>query len=321
MVNPGFERLTGYSAAEVIGRRPSELLQGRHTDPETVKRIRERLDRGEPFYDEILNYTKAAVPYWISLAINPVHGADGKVERFISIQTNINETKQRALEHTVRLEAIGHSNALAEWSRDGRMKSANGALDRWGGVTAGSGTQLEQLLPDEDRSRLRQAGSLRREIAWPKADGGVLYLDAVFSAMRNLAGDIVQYLMCGIDVSDRRLAVQETAVATQDVLQSGERIADIVSNIDAIAFQTNILALNAAVEAARAGEAGYGFAVVAAEVRALAQQSAAAARDIKSLVLESRQRMAALSTSLARLHSAAEDAPATHAPAVARQAA
>ncbi|AKJ32018.1 methyl-accepting chemotaxis protein [Caldimonas brevitalea] len=81
--------------------------------------------------------------------------------------------------------------------------------------------------------------------------------------------------------------VGEVVHRMEEIRSSSQKITEIISVIDAIAFQTNILALNAAVEAARAGEQGRGFAVVAGEVRSLAQRSAEAAKEIKTLISDS----------------------------------
>ena len=87
------------------------------------------------------------------------------------------------------------------------------------------------------------------------------------------------------------VVVGQVVETMKGINQSSRKIADIISVIDGIAFQTNILALNAAVEAARAGEQGRGFAVVASEVRSLAGRSADAAKEIKSLISASVERV------------------------------
>ena len=90
-----------------------------------------------------------------------------------------------------------------------------------------------------------------------------------------------------------RVAMKRVAATMAEIETSAAKIGDIISLMDNIAFQTNILALNAAVEAARAGEQGRGFAVVAAEVRSLAHHSANAAKQFKSLVVQTREKVSA----------------------------
>lgn len=105
------------------------------------------------------------------------------------------------------------------------------------------------------------------------------------------AGRLVEQTRSGAEHSGE--IVRKAVEAIYDIDRSSGEIASIIGVIDDIAFQTNLLALNAGVEAARAGDAGRGFAVVAQEVRELAQRSAKAAKEIKALILNSRDQVTA----------------------------
>jgi PAS domain S-box-containing protein len=124
-VNDGFVKMTGYSESEIIGKKPGELLQGEDTDPETVARIRKNLKARTPIYEEILNYDKRGNAYWVSVAINPVFGKEGQLKKFISIQANITQTKNAALDFRYKLEAIGRSNSIIEFDTRGNILEAN----------------------------------------------------------------------------------------------------------------------------------------------------------------------------------------------------
>jgi methyl-accepting chemotaxis protein len=127
-----------------------------------------------------------------------------------------------------------------------------------------------------------QAGSLERTSRAMDALTGTVRQNAANASEANLL------VTDASDIATRGGEVVGNVVTTMgDINSSAKKIVEIISVIDGIAFQTNILALNAAVEAARAGEQGRGFAVVASEVRNLAQRSAAAAKEIKTLIGDS----------------------------------
>jgi methyl-accepting chemotaxis protein len=125
----------------------------------------------------------------------------------------------------------------------------------------------------------RAAGSLRSTSA--AVDEMARTFESSANSARS-ANQLVHGTSEGVSRSGK--VVAQVIYSMEDISTSSAKISDIVGVIDSIAFQTNILALNAAVEAARAGEQGRGFAVVASEVRALAQRSANSAREIKSLI-------------------------------------
>lgn len=114
-VNQAFITRTGYTLADMLGRKPGDVLQGPDTDPDTVAQISGRLREGLSVKAELLNYTKSGEPYWVTFQITPIKDAAGRVERFVSIQTDSTELRRTRQE----LEA---AKERAEWASEAKTQ-------------------------------------------------------------------------------------------------------------------------------------------------------------------------------------------------------
>jgi len=154
------------------------------------------------------------------------------------------------------------------------------------GAIASASSQIAAGNADLSTRTERQAGSLEQTVSAMTALTATVKQNADNARQANqLANSASDIAVTGGNM------VRQVVSTMNSINDSSNKIVDIISVIDGIAFQTNILALNAAVEAARAGEQGRGFAVVASEVRTLAQRSASAAKEIKILIGDSVQKV------------------------------
>lgn len=299
-VNPGFETLTGLTLEEVKGKKPGSILQGEQTNKETVARISKKLKQKEPFYEELLNYDKNGVPYWIILAVNPTFDEQGRHTGFVGVSSDIRDIKKQVLEQLSQKEAISSQSAVMEFDLQGKLILCNDyTLDQMGGISSQEfSTTVGNLfdhLGDQKSEEVKSGSSTSVTVKLTSKDNQSVALDCIVKPVNDLSGHPEKLVMFGNNVSDRNQVIVDTRNTMSQVL---DRIQGIVTSINAVSKQTNLLALNAAIEAARAGDAGRGFAVVADEVRTLAQSSNNAASEIGDLISETKSHVDQMSSFL-----------------------
>jgi methyl-accepting chemotaxis protein len=286
------EALVGRAAAEQMQRDEELKVSQRQSAAfaETAQQIRLAVDaavRGD-FSHRVDAGSQRGEMAALVTGINQINTAiDGATTTFADILQAIAEgdlTRSIGTDYSGKLGSVSASiNGMVE-----KLSVTVTAIKQTAGEVTAAAEEIRSGAENLSTRTEEQAASLEETAATTEQ------LAASVKASANASRQAVDLAENATRVARHGGAIVTDAIGAMNrIEQASDKITDIISVIDGIAFQTNLLALNAAVEAARAGDAGKGFAVVASEVRALAQQSSDAAKDISGLISDTTQEVAA----------------------------
>jgi PAS domain S-box-containing protein len=238
-VNDGFTRLTGFALSEVIGRKPGSILQGPETDLDVVKRMREKLRRGEGFEEQILNFTKDKRPYWVSIEVQPIRDDAGRPVQFMAIERDITESR----EHERQLEqARQQAEAASQAKSTFLAMMSHEVRTPLNGVLGSLGLLRDTVLDGEQRKYLETS---RRSAEWlltiinnildfSKMEAGKIEIEPTVFSIPGLVGSIVGML----EQQASKKAIQIHAeidpcvpgVAEGDATKIGQALLNLASN-------------------------------------------------------------------------------------------
>ncbi len=227
-VNAAFERITGFSLAEMKGRKPGHLLQGPDSNPATIAELREAVRTGTPCHVEILNYTKEKRPLWQSIDLQPVRDAAGLTTNFITIHTDITETRRTTADLqqlNQRLALATRAAALGVWTWDAVTREStwdDRTLEIYGVARAEfhgrDADWTARLHPDDRAAAIASMAAISAGLEEfdrtfriiRASDGAVRYVHSRGTTQRDARGRLVQIIGTERDVTMEREAVEQT---------------------------------------------------------------------------------------------------------------
>jgi methyl-accepting chemotaxis protein len=265
-VNDNFYTLLGYSSKiEILGKHHSIFMSSEVVKSDQYKQFWQSLNNGITQKGEFQRYTKQGKVVWIQAAYTPIKNNEGKVVSVIKIASDItaNKNASQLAKRDLRLEVFNNVQEISSAIE----QIASGAKDQANKTDETSGRMEEALKSSTD---VAQRAKLITDVANTAA------VDS-----REGEFTVVQMLDAMNELND---VAQHTQRSMVTLANGTVEIARVLKVIKEIASQTNLLALNASIEAAQAGDTGRGFAVIASEVRKLAESSANSAKEIEVLV-------------------------------------
>lgn len=293
--NDNFLDVTGYTLDQIVGQHHRIFVDPQEAALPEYSDFWDKLNAGEYQTGQYRRRNSAGHDFWIQASYNPILDLNGRPRKIVKYAADITSQKKAiaALADAISSLADGDLTCRVDGGVDedfAELAAAfNSSIERLQSMVDSIKTMSADIARESDEiSRNAAEVSKGAEQQAASLEETAAAMEEISITNKHNASNSRDALQIVSSAAKKSEEGQEVSARARDAMgriqESSQKVTEVITMIETVAFQTNLLALNAAVEAARAGEAGRGFAVVASEVRNLAQQSASAAGEITSLI-------------------------------------